>query len=329
VLRVDRILAAGTDAELLRGSRLLRLDDVGNAAGDPAAVAFDRLGNYVVALAGVGEVAIGAGTGEPLHRLAVGRRPTAIALDPQGTKAFIADPSDDAIAVVAVGAAERLGTIRLGPRPEPTPADRGESLFFDARQSHDGWMSCQSCHTDGHTAGLKNDTLGDGSYGAPKQIPSLLGVGSTPPWTWVGGVDRLEVQVRMSIETTMQGRRPSEEQVEDLAAYLRSLEPPPSAPLDDPAVERGRAVFVARECATCHAPPAYTTPERYDVGLVDEVGNRMFNPPSLRGVGLRQPLLHDGRAKTLGDVFATHHHPRDARFSPQEAADLVEFLKTL
>lgn len=333
VLRVERILASGTDSELLRGSRLLRLGDVDNAAGDPAAVAFDRLGNYVVALAGVGEVAIGAGTGEPLHRLAVGRRPTAIALDPQRTKAYVADTADDVIAVVSLGAAERIGTIRLGPRPEPGRSDRGESLFFDARLSHDGWMSCQSCHTDGHTTGLKIDTLGDGSFGAPKQIPSLFGVGSTPPWTWLGGVDRLEVQVRKSIEMTMQGRRPSDEQVEDLAAYLRTLASPPAtlAPVSqiDPTVERGRALFVARECATCHAPPRYTTTECYDVGLIDEVGNHMFNPPSLRGIGVRAPLLHDGRAKTLSEVFATHHHPRDAQFSPQEVADLVAFLKTL
>lgn len=332
VLRMDNVLASGTDADLLRGSRLLRLGDVGHAAGDPSEVVYDRLGNYLVTLAGVGEVAIGAGTGEPLHQIKVGRRPTAIALDWSGTKAFIADSSDDTVAVVAVGAARQVGTIRLGPRPELSPADRGELLFADARISHDGWMSCQSCHADGHTSGSKNDTLGDDSYGAPKQTPSLLGVGSTPPWTWLGGMERLEDQVRKSVETTMQGPRPSVEQVEDLAAYLRTLNPPPASavPGGDPAaVERGRAVFRSRECATCHAPPSYTTAERVDVGLADEVGNRAFNPPSLRGVGLRQPLLHDGRAKTLADVFATHRHPRNARFTAQEVADLVAFLQTL
>ena len=53
------------------------------------------------------------------------------------------------------------------PAPEPDAVARGERLFHDARLSHDGWMSCHSCHVDGHTNGLVADTLGDGSYGAP------------------------------------------------------------------------------------------------------------------------------------------------------------------
>ena len=99
----------------------------------------------------------------------------------------------------------RLATISLGPRPEPTAADRGERLFYSAKLSHDGWMSCHSCHTDGHTNSLLSDTLGDGSYGAPKRVPSLLGVAATGPWTWTGSIARLEDQVRKSIATTMHG----------------------------------------------------------------------------------------------------------------------------
>ena len=167
-------------------------------------------------------------------------------------------------------------------------ADRGERLFFDARLSHDGWMSCQSCHTDGHTCGMKSDTLGDGSYGAAKQIPSLLGVGTTGPWTWTGSMERLEDQVRTSIQTTMHGPKPAPtaEQVEALTAYLRSLRPLSpvlangEATLDAAAL-RGREVFQSRKCDACHTPPEYTSPERFDVGVADEVGNRRFNPPSL------------------------------------------------
>ena len=87
-------------------------------------------------------------------------------------------------------------------------------------------MSCQSCHTDGHTNSLLSDTLGDGSYGAPKRVPSLLGVAATGPWTWTGSIPRLEDQIRKSIVTTMHGTKPTDEQVADLAAYLSSLAPP-------------------------------------------------------------------------------------------------------
>ncbi len=212
----------------------------------------------------------------------------------------------------------------------------GLLLFFDARLSHDGWMSCYSCHTDGHTCGLKSDTPGDGSYGASKKIPSLLGVGATGPWTWTGSKEGLEDQVRTSIQTTMHGPKPAPtaEQVEALTAYLRSLRPlsPVLANGEralDAASLRGREVFQSRKCHAFHTPPEYTSPERFDVGLTDEVGNRQFNPPSLRGVSRSEPLLHDGRASTLEDLFQRDRHPRDSVLTTQEIRDLVAFLRTL
>jgi cytochrome c peroxidase len=215
-------------------------------------------------------------------------------------------------------------------------AERGERLFFDARLSHDGWMSCHSCHTDGHTCGLKSDTLGDGSYGAPKRIPSLLGVGTSGPWTWTGTMNRLEDQVRKSIQTTMHSPKPAPtaEQVEALTAYLQSLRPlPPELTGGERAFDTapllGRSVFQSKKCDACHAPPEYTSPARFDVGIADEVGNRQFNPPSLRGVSRREPLLHDGRASTLEDLFQRDRHPRDSVLTAQEVRDLVAFLRTL
>jgi len=116
-------------------------------------------------------------------------------------------------------------------------------------------------------------------------------------------------------------------------AYLRSLEPPPGGPPEgrdaEEGVGRGRAVFRDRGCAECHVGPAYTSAGQYDVGLSDEVGNRKFNPPSLRGVGRRDRFLHDGRASSLEEVFRDHAHPSGAVLSPHEVADLIAFLKTL
>ena len=45
---------------LLDGSRVYDLGDVGYAAGDPSALAFDSRGNLIIALAGVNEIAITA-----------------------------------------------------------------------------------------------------------------------------------------------------------------------------------------------------------------------------------------------------------------------------
>jgi len=333
LLEVEAVVAPGSDADLLRGGRRIDLGRSGtsHAAADPGALAFDPAGGLALALAGVDEVALAAGPADPPRRVGVGRLPSAVALSPDGRTAYVADALDGTISVIDVVAGRRTRAIPLGPRPEPDAAGRGERLFSDARLALDGWMSCQSCHPEGRSNGGAADTLGDGSYGAPKQIPSLLGVGVTGPWSWLGSADRLEDQVRKSVAITMQGPAPSAAQVADLTAYLRSLGPPRPAAAGGPAgaIDRGRGVFGARKCAGCHAPPEYTTPDRYDVGLEDEAGNREFNPPSLRGVGGREPLLHDGRASTLGDVFRLHRHPRGAELSPGEVLDLVAFLGTL
>jgi cytochrome c peroxidase len=328
--------AAGSAA----GGGECELGDVGRGAADPSSLIVDRQGRAIVALGGVGELAIVDGPGARPRRIAVGRRPVALAIGTDGRTLYAADASENAISVVDLDQGRRVAAIPLGPWPDQGLVERGERLFHDARLSHDGWMSCQSCHTDGHTSGLLADTLGDGSFGAPKRIPSLLGVGSTGPWNWTGSSDRLEDQVRKSILTTMQGprTRPAslDADVAALAAYLRSLEPVPSSRIDGamahaegPAASRGRAVFEARRCGECHAPPEYTSPRLYDVGLADELGNRRFNPPSLRGVRLREPLLHDGRAGALEDLFTRHKHPDGVPLPLEATADLIAFLRTL
>jgi YVTN family beta-propeller protein len=330
---LDRLLQPGSD--LLAGSHLQELGDVGHGAGDPSSLSSGPLGSLIVTLGGVNEVAVVPSSGQSATRIHVGQHPVASAIGLDGRLIYVADALDDTVSVIEIGASRRLVAISLGPRPELNLVDRGERLFFDAQLSHDGWMSCHSCHTNGHTCGLRSDTLGDGSYEAPKQIPSLLGVGSTGPWTWTGSVPRLEDQVRKSIQTTMHEKESNltEDQVNALTAYLHSLGALSPALAGVPRLEdtiaRGQDVFNSRKCGDCHTPPMFTSSARFDVGITDEVGNRTFNPPSLRGVCRKGPFFHDGRAKTLEDVFLTHRHPRGAIMAPREVVDLVTFLNTL
>jgi len=249
--------------------------------------------------------------------------------------AYIADAFDDSIAVIDVREAKTLATISLGRQPELSLEDEGERLFYAARLSLDGWYSCHSCHTDGHANGLLSDNLGDGGYGAPKRVLSLLGAGDTGPWAWNGKVPTLELQIRKSIESTMQGRKPREEQVAALAAYLRTLAPPPPAldPLrghsDAAAIDRGRKAFESRGCASCHVPPTYASSASFDVGLKDELAATHFNPPSLRGISQRGPYFHDNLAATLESVLLEHRHPRGSPPSPEELRDLIAFLNSI
>jgi cytochrome c peroxidase len=237
------------------------------------------------------------------------------------------------VTVVDVTRKEKEAEIALGRQPELSRSERGEMLFFDAKLSHEGWLSCNSCHVDGHTNGMLNDNLSDGSFGTPKRVLSLLGVKDTPPWAWNGSLTELKDQVRNSLEITMRGAKPTDEQVQDLEAYLLTLSPPP--PLQPQtastkeSVRSGKEVFNQQGCANCHAPPAYTTAKTYDVGIQDEAGHKLFNPPSLRGVGQAGPYFHDNRASTLEDVLTVQRHQLKKELTKEELADFLSFLRSL
>ncbi|HEV3116557.1 MAG TPA: cytochrome c peroxidase, partial [Gemmataceae bacterium] len=332
VLQTDNVLSA--KADLLKGQRLHYLGDVGNAAGDPAHLAISQTGKVIVALGGVGDILLGNEKDYHWQRLRVGRHPVAVVIGSDGKQAYVANRFADSIAVVDLQKTTATAETSLGPQPQLSARDRGEMLFYDARLAHDGWLSCHSCHSDGHSNGLLNDNLGDGSFGAPKRVLSLLGVGDTAPYAWLGAMPDLESQIQKSILTTMHGPKPSPQQVKDLAAFLRTLRPPPgilkfAAKHDSAGLERGRAVFHQQACTRCHTPPEYTSPGAYDVGFRDEVGNTRFNPPSLRGVSQGGPYLHDNRAATLEEVISKYRHQLKNELTKQDREDLLMFLRSL
>lgn len=332
-LKLDRVLSG--DGDLFDGGHMHPLGHAGNATGDPAGLTVLPDGTVVVTLGGVGEIAQGKESDFSLQRMKVGTRPTTIVASRDGRRVFIANTFGDSITIADLVEQETLAEVSLGPSGKLTAADQGELLFYDARLSHDRWMSCQSCHSDGHTNGQLNDNFSDASFGAAKRVLSLLGRADTAPFAWNGSSKDLATQVRKSIDATMQGDKElTDEQVGSLVAYMESLKSPPSVDAlrgtaNKAAIERGRELFAEQKCTTCHAPPTYTTPQTYDVGLVDKQGNRKFNPPSLRGVGQRAPYFHDNRAATLEDLLRNHDHPVERALSDEELEDMIAFLRSL
>jgi cytochrome c peroxidase len=328
---LDRVLARQDG--LLKDSQVQVTGDFQVAGADPAALALTVDGQVVTASAGVDQIAFGREGDYNLARINVGKHPTALAAGSDPRVVYVANTFGDSVSVVDLESLETRREIPLGPQRPLTLAEQGETLFYNGRLSLDGWMSCHSCHTDGHSNGLLNDNLGDGSFGAAKRVLSLLGTADTGAWAWNGNMTSLEEQVRKSVRTTMQGQGPRAKEVEALTAYLKTLQPPPAVGklrhADAAAVDRGGKVFREQECAACHAPPTYSTKESYEVGLSDKLGNRKFNPPSLRGVSQRGPYFHDNTAATLEDVFAKHRHQLTRELTAEELRDLVAFLQSL
>jgi hypothetical protein len=306
-----------------------------NGKADPGSISVCQNGLVVVALGGANQIAFGRPEELSLAFVDVGLRPVALACSVDGLRCFVANMLDDSISVVDLEAMKCEATIPLGPTPELSAAEQGERLFFDARLSHDGWMSCHSCHVDGHTNEMLNDNFSDQSFGNPKRVLSLMGIVDESPLGWNGNSESLEVQIRNSIQVTMQADDPpTDAQIGALAEFVRSIPAPPPidrarGKIDIARVDRGRELFSELDCSLCHRPPKFTSPDVYDVGIHDEKGNSKFNPPSLIGLGQRDRFFHDLRAVTLEEVFLSHRHQLTRELSETELSELVAFLRSL
>ncbi len=314
------------DPRMARRTRLLDLGGVVIPSGDPAHLVLTGEDSFAVSLSGVGRVAFGNVTAHLSSHVEVGEGPGAMLAD--GERLFVANRMDDSVSVLDLEDGRETVRIALGPKATLDAVARGERLFHDASLSLRGWMSCASCHVGGHTNHRLSDTLGDGGYGAPKRVLSLLGVRETRPYAWSGKVRSLEDQIRKSVRTTLRGRPLTEEEVSDLASYLRSLELPEPEQADRAAFAAGSAAFVRYECDRCHKAPTFTSAGAHDVGLEDESGERRFNAPSLLGVRFRRTLFHDASARSLEEVLA-RHPGHGVEIAESDLAALIAYLKSL
>ena len=142
-----------------------------------------------------------------------------------------------------------------------------------------------------------------------------------------------------------------------ISSFLRSLLSGPSA-LDrflggdrtalSPAAQRGFELFRDKaRCISCHWEPNFTDEQFHNTGIARRQvvfdrgrGGGAFKTPTLHAVSRRPPYMHDGSIPTLEKVIEFYNgggepSPRlDAavrrlNLTPQEKADLLEFLKSL
>ena len=317
-------------ADLLKHSILEYLGGPDRGAGDPAGFVMRSDGLTGIALSGTDELILHDENHVYSGRVKTESYPNAVALATDGVYSYVVNTLSDSVSVVQLAGPLLAGTISLGPQPDLTAADRGERLFHSAKLSHDGWFSCSSCHVQGHTNGLLNDNMTDGTFGTAKRVLTLRGVADTAPYSWTGRFKTLSDQIAHSVKSTMQGNPLSEDETNDLEAYMKTLPPPPALETEENlAVERGAAIFEAQNCRSCHSKPTFTSARIADVGLKDERGTSKFNPPSLRGVSQNAPYFHDGRARSLEAVFTEFKHQLNGDLSTEQLGDLISYLNDL
>jgi cytochrome c553 len=196
----------------------------------------------------------------------------------------------------------------------------------------------------------------DGKNG-PVLIPPVYGLQGSPHATYSGdgdirywnnyvavtqmGGQGSFVDERLGIERLMPAGltdmvRPK---LESLRQYQLSLlaPPPPPGSFDAAASERGRAVFEgAARCATCHQGKERTEEQLHqpaetgmDPGYALRSATKRYRTTPLRGLLQHPPYFHDGRAPNLPSVADHYDSVLRLGLSPQQKADLVEYLKSL
>jgi DNA-binding beta-propeller fold protein YncE len=243
------------------------------------------------------------------------------------------------VAEVPTSAAEPLDPVVLS----------GKRIFYhaaDPRMSGEGYISCATCHLEGGHDGRVWDFTGRGE--GFRRTPDLRGRGGLGHGNvhWSGNFDEIqdfEHDLRGPFggtgflplsPTDFQSQHPDPSSVkaglsaelDALAAYVASLgtDTVPRSPHRNPngsltrAALRGRDIFQAENCASCHAGPSFTTSAvaplhatpLVDVGTLSALsGQRLGHPlpgidtPTLLGLHATRTYLHHGRAETLGEVF--------------------------
>jgi mono/diheme cytochrome c family protein len=116
---------------------------------------------------------------------------------------------------------------------------------------------------------------------------------------------------------------------------------PPEGSFNREAAARGKVLFTGKaECAKCHVPPLFTEPG-WNMRKPEEVGidgfhakrspDGRYRTSPLRGLWTHSKggFFHDGQFKTLNEVVDHFNQLLNLGLTPQEKADLVEFLKAI
>jgi YVTN family beta-propeller protein len=298
--------------------------------------------------------------------LPTGDNPRGMTVSRDGSTGYVLDYLGRSVTVLDLERLERIATIPVTGETLDPEILRGKILFHNAsnpRISGQSWVSCASCHGDGGT-----DSVTWFFPDGPRQTPPLWNSAQTGPFHWSAALDELhDVEDTIHIQQHGLGLAPGADppllgppnagrsaDLDALAAFMAQGIRVPAVPQPPTDLARGRALFVAAGCASCHGGPHWTTSampgsagtlDPDGNGMVDEVlrdvgtvnprdlrGATGFDVPSLLGVGLTPPYLHDGSYWTLEALLASGHPDPEGDgngLTAEEIRDLSAFVRSI
>ncbi|MBI4821664.1 MAG: hypothetical protein HY791_35715 [Deltaproteobacteria bacterium] len=257
------------------------------------------------------------------------RAPTLVS-DLGGGTLLVASTSQGRAFLFTMG--EGADSLRAFPLRLPAGADEplvraGEAAFHEATKRG---VACASCHVGADSDYARHDI----GHESPRPTLSARGVIGTSPFLRGGSYPSF-ASFRQVAEEVLGGfRTDSEQRFSALDAYLASMIPDPSPPIEDLARARaGVEAFVRAGCEGCHRFPAFTrlaaVPEKRLFSLRED-SDQALDIPSLLGLAQSAPYLSDARATTIEEVLdEAGSHGEVERLSAAEREDLMAFLRSL
>lgn len=332
-----------TGLSLQRAQRIT-LDTAVRPVNMPFAVQIDPFRRWAyVANAGSNDVSvIELQTGRARANIEVGANPRSLLLNGDNSRLYVHNVIDGTISIIDTSTFNTLDTIPVSTElAVSVDVLIGAELFHtaaDPRLSTDAWVSCANCHLDGMSDGRVWLDFPAGE----RNTPTMFDLTRTAPYNWDASWDELadaELKIRAlqaGIGLLEGGAVPNAPlgdphaglslDLDALALYMETLQGPVSPHTADAALlERGRAIYEEQSCNTCHVLPVGTDGQAYDVGT-----GGTFDTPTVNWLWLSAPYFHDGRARTLADVFAQPGaHQLQMTLPPEDIDALIAYLLSL
>lgn len=286
-------------------------------------------------------------------RIKTGPNPKGMAMSSDGKKLYVAEQMNDRILVIDIESLQTDGSIDLGGPVKISVARQGRRLFNNAGHTFQNQYSCYTCHPDNHEDGLVYNMAGKDMGRNMTNTQSLREIGDTAPFKWNGKNQTVYKQDGMRFSTVLtRTEQFSYNDLDAISAYImRGIEQPPNLMYNPNGLltesqQRGKMLYERSEdnfgnpiaennrCVTCHPAPLYSDLKMADVNTLSAYDDPiLFDTPHLNNVFASAPYLHDGKAKTLEEIWTIYgtddKHGFVNDMTKSQLNDLIDYLKSL